>query len=132
MANREWKRRATGADTEERTFHSLFAIRHSLPEGVLRGGVDAFGFEGDAAGGPVRGVADDAEDRRVVVGGMRLVAGAEVDDAAVTAPPRAEGAEHLAALEPGDHERLVGGGDVEPLAVHLLVGQLDALADAVE
>jgi hypothetical protein len=61
-----------------------------------------------------------------------LVARLEVDDRAQAPLPGAQAAEHLAAREPADHQQLVGLGDVEPLAVHLLLGELDGLADAVQ
>ena len=56
----------------------------------------------------------------VVVDGVLLVAGAEVEDPARAAHPRAAAAEHLAAGERRDEDQLVGRRDRERLAVHLL------------
>ena len=61
-----------------------------------------------------------------MVGGVGLVAGAEVEDAPCAALPGQAGAEDLAALEPGDQHRLHRLGHQERLAVHLLARQLDA------
>src|SRR5690606_40604380 len=58
--------------------------------------------------GVTHGVRDDPLDVGVVVGGVGLVPWPEVDDASVPTPPRHEAAEDLAALEPGDHQELVG------------------------
>ena len=46
--------------------------------------------------------------------------------------PGEAGAEDLAAFEPGDEDGLHRLGDEEGLAVHLLVGELDAVAEAAE
>ena len=58
------------------------------------------------------------------------MAGLEVEDPAHAARPGAAGAEHLAAGEPADEHQIVGLGNVEVLAVHLLVGQLEGLGNA--
>ena len=64
-------------------------------------------------GRPAAGVGDDAQDVRVVVGRVRLVARLEVDDAPSAPGPGAQAPEHLAAREPADHQQLVGLRDVE-------------------
>src|SRR5437773_11743906 len=63
-------------------------------------------------GGPAGGVGDDAEDVLVVVGGIGLVAGAEVEDLAPPAVVAAAAAEDLAAREPADEDEVVRRGDV--------------------
>ena len=56
--------------------------------------------EGAVGPGPADSVFDDLFHLRIVIGGISLVAGAEVNDLAVAALPGAAGAENLAALEP--------------------------------
>src|SRR4029079_19824366 len=73
------------------------------------------------ARGPAPPVGDQPPHPRVEVGGVRLVAGPQVDHAAAPAPPCAPAAEHLAALEPADEHELAPGRDAEVLAVHLLL-----------
>ena len=80
--------------------------------------------------GPLHRIGQHLLDVGVMVGRIGLVAGPEVEDAAVAALPAAAGAEHLAALEPGQQHQFVGRRDVEALAVHLLVGQLEILRQA--
>src|SRR5581483_3489596 len=80
--------------------------------------------------GPARGVGDHAPDLRVEVGRVALVARPEVEDLAAAARVAAAAAEDLAALEPANEHQRLGRGDVEALAVHLLLGQLDRLAQA--
>ena len=60
------------------------------------------------------------------------MAGAEVEDPPGAALPGHAGAEHLAALEPGDQHGLHRLGHEEGLAVHLLLGELDPVGQARE
>src|SRR5690606_13508592 len=80
--------------------------------------------------GPDHGVGEDALDLRLAVGGGLPVAGAEVEDLALASAEHGAGAEHLAAGEGGDEDELVGGGDVEHLPVHLLLGDDDRVRHA--
>ena len=66
----------------------------------------------------------------MVVGGACLVAWAEIEDPSGPASERATRAEHLASGEPTDQDQFVRRRDVEVLAVHLLMRQLEVLADA--
>ena len=84
----------------------------------------------DLRRGPADGVGEHALDRRMVVHGIVLVAGAEVEDPAGAAAEAAAAAEDLAAGERADEDELVGRRDVEVLAVHLLGVELDRLRDA--
>src|SRR6478609_2603611 len=77
----------------------------------------AFGTQGVR---PADAVGDDPADVFVVVHGVILVAGAEVEDLAVSAAEGAAAADDFAAAEPGDEDQLVGCWDVEEFAVHLL------------
>src|SRR3712207_5951375 len=81
-------------------------------------------------GGPADGVPHDALHVRVVVGGVLLVAGPEVEDPAEPAPVAEPAPENLAPAEPADEDELVRLGHVEVLAVHLLF-QLYVLPDAL-
>src|SRR3954463_2025696 len=58
----------------------------------------------DARGGPAHRVGEDLLDHRVVVGGERLVARAEVEDLARAAVPAAAAAEDLAAGKAADQD----------------------------
>ena len=80
---------------------------------------------------PVGRVAQDLLDGRVVVDGVLLVSGTEVEDLAASAPEGQSGPEHLAAVEAGDEDRLVDLTDVERLAVHLRVRHDHRVGDAV-
>src|SRR5690606_17466532 len=80
--------------------------------------------------GPDRGVGEHALDLRLVVDGVLLVAGAEVEHLALAATEHGAGAEHLAAGEGGDEYELVRCGDVEHLPVHLLLGDDDRVGHA--
>ena len=79
---------------------------------------------------PLDRVGEHAPDVRVVVDGVVLVAGAEVEDPARAALEAAAAAEHLAAGEGADEHQLVGRRDRERLAVHLLRVDHDRLRDA--
>ena len=70
-------------------------------------------------------------DVRVVIGRIGLVAGAEVEDVAGAAALGQARAEHFAALEPGDEHRLERLRHGELLAIHLLVLELEILAEAL-
>ncbi len=78
---------------------------------------------------PLGGVRDHPADVRVVVHGEVLVAGGEVEDLPEAATVRHPAPEHLATGEAGDEHELVGCGDVEVLAVHLLLGDDDRVRD---
>ena len=80
--------------------------------------------------GPAHRVGDDPLHERVVVRRVRLVAGLEVEDATAAALVAATAPEHLAALEPADQHEPVWSRDVEVLAVHLLVLDVERLAEA--
>ena len=84
----------------------------------------------DAPRCPAASVGQDAQDVRVVIRGVRLVARLEIQHPTQAAVPGAHAPEHLAAREPADHQQLIRVGDVEPFAVHLLLGQLDVVGDA--
>src|SRR5699024_5089841 len=81
--------------------------------------------------GPVDAVGDHAAHVGVLVDGVVLVAGAEVEDLALAAAEGAAGAEYLSPAEGGDEDQLIGHGDVEVLAVHLLLVDDDRVRDAL-
>ena len=85
---------------------------------------------GSVAVGPFHTVGDHPADVFVVVDRIVLVAGGEEEDLAVAAPEGAAAAEDLAAGEGGDEDQLIGGRDVEGLAVHLLGVDDDRVGDA--
>src|SRR5918994_2143802 len=70
---------------------------------------------------PADGVLDDALDVLVVVGGVLLVAGAEVEDPTPPPPVTQAAPEDLPTSEPAHEDELVRLRDVEGLAVHLLL-----------
>src|SRR3954470_12000134 len=72
-------------------------------------------------GCPACGIRDHPTDEWMMVRGVRLVAGSEVEDAATPALVAAAAPEDFATLEPADEDEPVGGRHVEVLAVHLLV-----------
>src|SRR5690625_2256511 len=80
--------------------------------------------------GPGDSVGQHPLDLGLTVDGVLLVAGAEVEDLALAATEHGPGAEHLSPGVGGDEHQLVGGGDVEHLAVHLLLGHDDRMRDA--
>ena len=95
----------------------------------------AIGLSGTSPRTPARrrppdGVGDHPLHVGVVVDRVLLVAGAEVEDPPGAAPEAAAAAEHLAARERADEHELVGRGDVEVLAVHLLRLDHDRLRHA--
>src|SRR5262245_47927337 len=73
------------------------------------------------------GVGENALDVWILVDRKRFVAGAEIDDFALAASPRAAAAEDFAPFEPADREQLVRLRDVEVLAVHLALLDLEKL-----
>ena len=77
----------------------------------------------------MHGVAQDLADIGMVIDRIGLVAGPEIEDAAGAALVGEAGAEHLAALEPGDEHRLQRLRHGERLAIHFGVGDLDAFAE---
>src|SRR5699024_7231289 len=79
---------------------------------------------------PDHGVGQHPLDLGLVVDGVLLVARAEVEDLALAATEHGTEAEHLSPGEGGDEHELVGGGDVEHLAVHLLLRDDDRVRDA--
>ena len=60
--------------------------------------------------------------RLVVVDWVSLVAGAEVENPAVSSLEGASASKHFPSFEPGDEDDSVGRGDIKSLAVHLRVG----------
>src|SRR5699024_8840042 len=96
-------------------------VAHGCGE-APRGGQVGHGQRGGRAvlgASPGHGVGQHPLDVRPAVDGVLLVAGAEVEDLALAAAEHGAGAEHLPPGEGGDEHQLVGGGDVEHLAVHL-------------
>ena len=91
-----------------------------------RGGVDA-----DAGGAVAPSVHQHLAHVRVIVNRVRLVPRGEVKNPPIAALPEAAAAHHLAAFVPRNENLAVGLGDVETLAVHLGVGNLKILADAL-
>ena len=90
-------------------------------------------FEGRAIGGlcPENGVFDHPLHVFVVVDRVGLVPGLEVEDAAVAAIEAQARTEHLTARIGGHKNGLVGLGDVEGLAVGLLVRDFKVAVDAL-
>src|SRR5699024_4614788 len=80
---------------------------------------------------PPDAVGDHTAHVPVVVDGIVLVTGAEVEDLPLAAAEGAAGAEHLSPAEGGDEHELVGDGDVEVLAVHLLLVDHDRVGHAL-
>src|SRR5687768_12964982 len=80
----------------------------------------SIGADRPRRGAPADAIFDHLEDIGVVVGGIGLVSGAEVEDPAGAALPGDAAAEDLSAGEPAREDNILGGGDVEVLAVHLL------------
>src|SRR5699024_8647529 len=79
---------------------------------------------------PDHGVGQHPLDLGLVVDGIFLVPRAEVEDLALAAAEHGAGAEHLSTGEGGDEHQLVESGDVEHLAVHLLLRDDDRVRDA--
>src|SRR3954451_6821331 len=79
-------------------------------------------------GRPAGGVRDRPTDEGLVKGRVGLVPGPEVEDAPAAPFVAAAAPEDLAALEPADQDEAIGRGDVEVLAVHLLVVDHEGLA----
>jgi hypothetical protein len=89
------------------------------------------GVDPAAVGGePAHGVAQHQLHLRLVVGGVGLVAGAEVENFAVAAFVATAGAEDFAALEPGDEDDVLRCGDGEGFAIHFFVGNFEIRAQA--
>ena len=80
---------------------------------------------------PRDAVRDHLADVLVVVHREVLVAGREVEDLPVSAAERAAGPEHLAAGEGRHEDQFVRHRDVEELAVHLLLLDLDRVRHAL-
>src|SRR5689334_10714592 len=78
---------------------------------------------------PRHSVGDHALNLGLKVNRVLLVPRAEVEDATCAAVEAAAAAKHLAALERADEDELVRRGDIEELAVHLLVGDDEGLRD---
>ena len=55
----------------------------------------------------------------------------EVEDFALASVEAAAASEDFASLEPADEDQLVGGGDVEELAVHFCVFDLEVVVDTL-
>ena len=123
--------RSLGIAQRKPCFAGLVQLRALLDELLPRLVDRHVGRVGDGRPGlgrvvrPVHGVAQHLLDAGMVVGRIGLVAGAEIEDAAGAALVGQAGAEHLAALEPGDEHRLQRLGHGERLAVHLLVLELE-------
>src|SRR5262249_12916409 len=69
---------------------------------------------------PGDGVRDDSAHFRLMVDGIGLVAGTEVEDAPLPAREAAAGAEDFAACEGREKHQFVGLRNIEVFAVHLL------------
>ena len=69
---------------------------------------------------PTNSVLDDSLHVFILVGGIGFVSGLKIEDLAVAAGERTTAAEDLAAVEPTDKNDVIGRGNVESLAVHLL------------
>src|SRR5437773_11111870 len=87
------------------------------------------GWVAGRAGRPGGRVGDHPPDVGVEVRRVRLVTGPEVEDPAPAAVVAAAAPEHLAALEPAHEDELIGGGDVEELAVHFLLPDYERFAE---
>src|SRR5687768_10781688 len=74
---------------------------------------------------PADPVGDDPLDLGLVVDGILLVARAEVEDPALAAGERDSRAEDFATFKRADEDEVVGLGNVEELAVHLLLRDHD-------
>src|SRR6186997_2692122 len=85
----------------------------ALARRLRRSGVAVARAGSPGFGGPARRVGDHPADAGVVVGGMRLMTRAEVEDATSAATVGAAAAKHLATLEPAHEDQLVGRRDVE-------------------
>src|SRR4051794_9164853 len=79
---------------------------------------------------PPAGVFDDAEGFWLLVDRKRLVAGAEVEDAALADGPDAAAAEVFASVPLFLEDHLVGRRDVERLVVHLRLPYVPLLRQA--
>src|SRR5829696_6144039 len=82
-------------------------------------------------GGPVDGVPNRVPHVGIVVRGVGLVAGAEVEDPAAPPLVAAAAPENLPSSEPAHEDELLGWRYVEGLAVHLLL-QLDVLPQTLD
>ena len=67
----------------------------------------------------------------IMIDGEGLMTGLEVEDLAVFAVEGHTGAEHLAALIPGDEHNIIGIGNAERLTVGLVMGQLKITAQTL-
>lgn len=76
---------------------------------------------------PPDGIGDHLLDDRLVIGGIGFMAGAEIEH--IPRPPLVgqARAEHLAALEPADEDRLQRLGHAKGLAIHLFILKLEAI-----
>ena len=68
---------------------------------------------------PADGLRDDLLHIGVMVAGAGLMAGLEVEDAALSAVPAAAAAENLAAWDPADEHQIVRLGDLNMILGHL-------------
>src|SRR5215212_728771 len=76
---------------------------------------------------PLHRVGQNPLDIGMPVDRVLLIAGREVEDLALAAPPATARPEDLASAEAGDEDQFIGAGDVEVLAVHLLLADHDRL-----
>src|SRR5215217_5713164 len=76
---------------------------------------------------PLHRVGQNPLDIGVPVHRVLLITGREVEDLALAAPPATARPEDLASAEAGDEDQFIGAGDVEVLAVHLLLADHDRL-----
>jgi hypothetical protein len=77
------------------------------------------------------GVTDNGLYVLVVIGGIGLVAGLEVEDLTVASLIETSGTEYLAGLVSTDEEKLLGLGNTKRLAVHFLMLKEDELVNAL-
>ena len=75
-------------------------------------------------------VADNGLHLGDMVGGKGFVSRLEIEDLSMTASPGAAASEYLAALEPTKENNLLGRGNVEHFAVHLLRVENEGLVNS--
>ena len=77
----------------------------------------------------MNGVGDDALELGMMIRGIRLVAGAERENPALSTRVAASAAENLASAKPAYQDQRVGLRNIEIFAIHLLVLQLDVFPE---
>src|SRR6266850_272561 len=75
---------------------------------------------------PAHGVVNYTLNGGMMINGIGLVPGTEIEDASAAARPAVAAAENFSPLEPGNKNLLLGVGNAERLPIHLGLFQFDA------